>query len=139
MIDGGELVMPKIPSALLLLVLATISYLEAEDKPTSLTDARSAVETNLRTPEGKAYDQQLEMDFVQNHLAAVHQCRQNVGSDRQSFWFLLRLDKDGTAKEVLLYPETKLGTCSRLALLKDKFPLPPKAAYWASIYLKPSR
>jgi hypothetical protein len=45
-------------------------YLEAEDKPTSLTEARATVETNLRTPEGKAYDQQLETEFVQNHLAA---------------------------------------------------------------------
>lgn len=139
MIDGGELVMPKMPFALLLLVWATSSYLEAEDKPSSLTDARAAVETNLRTPEGKAYDQHLEKEFVQNHLVAVRQCRQNAGSDRPSFWFLLRLDQDGTVQEVLLYPETKLGTCSRLALLKDKFPPPPKAPYWVSVYLKLAR
>lgn len=108
----------------------------AEDKPTSLSDARAAVEANLRTAEGKAYDEQLGTEFVGKHLGPLRQCKRTAGDDLRSFWILLKLDKDGAAKEVLLYPETKMGTCSREALLKDRFPAPPRPAYWVSVYMK---
>jgi hypothetical protein len=108
----------------------------AEDKPTTLSDARAAVETNLRTPEGKAYDEQLGTEFVQKHLGSVRQCKQSAGDDLRSFWILIKLDKDGTVKEVLLYPSTKVGTCARESLLKDKFSSPPRPAYWVSVYMK---
>jgi hypothetical protein len=67
----------------------------------------------LPPPEGKAYDEQPGTEFVQKHLAPLRQCKQNAGDDLRSFWILLKLDKDGTVKEVLLYPATKLGTCAR--------------------------
>jgi len=108
----------------------------AEDKPTSLTEARASVEANLRTPEGKAYDQQLGAEFVQKHLGAVRQCKQTGADDLRSFWILLKLNKDGTVKEILLYPATKVGTCAREALLKDNFSPPPQPEHWVSIYLK---
>ncbi len=109
---------------------------QAEDKPTSLSDARAAVEANLRTPEGKKYDEQMGAEFVQKHLGPLRQCKQTAGDDLRSFWILLKLDKDGTAKEVLLYPETKLGTCARGALLKETFSPPPRPAYWISVYMQ---
>jgi hypothetical protein len=121
--------------ALLLSVMWTQSVV-AEDKPTSLSDARAAVEANLRTPEGKAYDEQLGTEFVQKHLGPVRQCKQSAGDDLRSFWILIKLDKDGTVKEVLLYPSTKVATCEREALLKDKFASPPRPAYWVSVYMK---
>lgn len=108
----------------------------AQDKPTSLSDAQAAVEANLRTPEGKAYDEKLGTEFVQSHFGAIRQCKQNAGDDLRNFWILLRLEKDGTVKEVLLYPATKVGTCAREALLKDKFTSPPRPAYWISVYMK---
>jgi hypothetical protein len=121
----------------LFLSLMWASSALATDKPPSLSDAQAAIEANLRTPEGKAYDEQLGTEFVQKHLDPVRQCKQNAGGDLRSFWFLLKLDKDGTVKEVLLYPETKLGDCSRDALLKDRFASqPPRSAYWVSVYLK---
>jgi hypothetical protein len=107
----------------------------AENKPTSLSDARVAVDANLRTPEGKKFDEQMGTEFVQKHLGPLRQCKQNAGGDLRSFWILLKLDKDGAAKELLLYPETKLGTCAREALLKDKFLPPPQPAYWISVYM----
>jgi hypothetical protein len=87
----------------------------ADDKPTSLSDARAAVEANLRTPEGKAYDERLSKEFMDKHLPTMRQCKQNAGNDLESFWMLMKLDKDGAVKEVLLYPTTKLGTCARNA------------------------
>jgi hypothetical protein len=111
----------------------------AEDKPTILSDAQAAVEANLRTPEGKAYDEKLGTEFVQSHLGAIRQCKQSAGDDLRSFWILLKLEKDGAVKEVLLYPATKLGTCAREALLKDRFTPPPRPAYWISVYMKMGR
>jgi hypothetical protein len=123
-------------AAAFLVSLMWTQWAVAEDKPTSLSDARAAVEANLRTPEGKAYDEQLGTEFVQKHLGALRQCKQSAGDDLRSFWILLKLDKDGTVKEVLLYPATKLGTCAREALLKDRFSSPPRPAYWVGVYMK---
>ena len=120
----------------LLLAACAVLVTVAEDKPTSLADARDAVEANLKTPEGKAYDEQLGNDFLQKHLGEVRQCKPSAEGDMRSFWILLKLEKDGTAKEILLYPETKLGACARGSLLKDRFPSPPRGSYWASIYFK---
>lgn len=119
--------------AVLLLRMGTLVF--AEDKPTSLSDARAAVEANLRTPQGKTFDEKLGTEFAASHLGPLRQCKQTAGDDLRSFWILLKLDKEGTVKEVLLYPETKLGTCARPALLKDKFQAPPRPAYWVSVYL----
>lgn len=124
--------------AFLLMTIATLPGV-AEDKPTSLSDARAAVEANLRTPEGKAFDEQLGTEFVQKHLGPFRQCKQSSGGDLKSFWMLLKLEKDGTVKEVLLYPETKISLCAREPLLKDRFPSPPRAAYWVSVYMKLSQ
>lgn len=107
----------------------------ADDKPTSLSDAQAAVEANLRTPQGKAYDEQLGTEFPPKYTGTVHQCKQTSG-DSASFWILMKLSQDGAVKEVLLYPSTKLGVCAREALLKGKFSPPPRTAYWVSIYLK---
>ena len=107
----------------------------AADKATSLSDARDAVERNLRTPAGNAYDEQLGTEFVQKHLGPLRQCKQTAGKDLRSFWILLRLEKDGTVKEVLLSPETPLGTCAQQELLKDKFVPPPSPGYWVSMYM----
>jgi len=119
-----------------LLLFLGIQIVAAQDKPTSLSDARSAVENNLRTPEGKTFDEQMGNEFVSKHLGPVRQCKQTGGDDLRSFWILLKLNRDGVPTEILLYPETRLGTCAREALLKDKFLPPPRPGYWVSVYLK---
>jgi hypothetical protein len=108
----------------------------SEDKNTSLADARGPVESNLSTPEGKAFDQQMEIEFVTKHLGPLRQCKQTASDDLRSFWILLKLNKDGTASGILLYPETKLATCARAALFRDTFLPPPRPAYWVSVYMK---
>jgi len=108
----------------------------ANDKPTSLADAQAAVEANLKTPQGKAYDVRLGKEFMEKHLATMRRCRESAGSDLESFWILMELDKDGAVKEVLLHPTTKMGTCARETLLKSAFSPPPKPAYWVSVFMK---
>lgn len=108
----------------------------ADDKPTSLADARNAVEANLRTPEGKAYDEKLGKEFMEKHFSTMKQCKPSDGKGLDSFWILMKLDKDGAVKEVLLHPETKMGTCARETLLKGTFSPPPRPGYWVSVYMK---
>ncbi len=126
-----------------LLAVVVLSFLfgplvtyDAREKPTSLSEARNAVEANLKTPEGKAYDAQLGKEFQQKYLGTLRECKKTANGDFSSFWILMKLDKDGTVKEVLLSPATKLGSCAREALLKGTFGPPPRAAYWVSIYLQ---
>src|SRR5215472_2522756 len=109
----------------------------AQDQPTSLRDARSAVEANMSTAAGRTYDEQFGSEFAQKHLGPLRQCKQTGGSDLTSFWMLFRLDKDGSVREMLLYPETKLGSCARKSLVKDRFAtVPPRTDYWVSVYMK---
>jgi hypothetical protein len=49
---------------------------------------------------------------------------------------LMKLDRDGAVKELLLHPTTKLGTCARETLLKSTFSPPPRPMYWVSVYMK---
>jgi hypothetical protein len=81
----------------------------AQDKPTGLKDAQAAIEANMSTAAGKTYDEQFGTEFGQKHLGPLRQCKQSDGSDLTSFWMLFKLDKDGSVREMLLYPETKLG------------------------------
>ena len=108
----------------------------ADDKPTTLSDARASVDANLRSPEGKAYNQQLGKEFPQKYLDTMKQCKQSAGNDLADFWMLIKLDKSGAVKEVLLYPATKMAACARETLLKGSFSPPPRSAYWVSIYTK---
>ena len=130
------MILNTISNVLLGLTVIVTAALRADDKPTSLTDARAAVEANLKTPEGKAYDEKLGKEFMEKHLATMKQCKQRAGNDLESFWILMRVDKDGAVKEVLLHPTTKLGTCARETLLKSSFSPPPKPGYWVSVYMK---
>jgi hypothetical protein len=110
----------------------------ADDKPTSVSDAREAIEANMRTREGKAYDEQMGKEFAQKYLDTMKHCKESAGNDLGSFWMLLKLDKDGVVKEVLLYPATKMGSCARETLLKGTFSAPPRPAYWVGLYMKMS-
>lgn len=126
---------------LLVLFVALIAgqRILANDNPTSLADARAAVEANLKTDTGKAYDAQLGKEFMAKQLATMKRCKQSAGKDLESFWILMKLDKDGAVKEVLLHPTTKMGTCAREELLRSAFSPPPKPAYWVSVFMKLNR
>ena len=94
------------------LFMLDAQVMSAQDKQTSLDDARAAVEANTSTAAGKAYDEQFGAEFGQKHLGPLRQCKQSSGGDLTSFWMLFKLDKDGSVREMLLYPETTLGSCA---------------------------
>jgi hypothetical protein len=120
-----------------ILLSSLITLSAAQEKPTSLTDARAAIEANMSTAPGKAYDEQFGTELLQKHMGPLKQCKQSAGGDLTSFWMLFKLDKEGNVREMLLSPETKLGVCASESLGKDKFAAtPPRAGYWVSVYLK---
>ena len=116
----------------LLLVGTALAF--PDDKPTSLSDAQAAIDANMRTAEGKAYDEQMGNDLMQKYLDSLRQCKRTAGGSQESFWILIKLDKDGSAKEVLLHPATKVGSCDREALSKAKLVPPPRSDYWSAFF-----
>ena len=122
------------PVLALLLCAMGAWLVAADEKPTSLTEAGAAVAANQRTPEGKAYGAQLVKEFAGKGI--LRKCSEAAGSDSDSFWILLKLDKDGVVKEVLLDPTTKLGACMRTKLLNDRFSRPPRPEYWVGVNVK---
>jgi hypothetical protein len=75
----------------------------------------------------------LGKEFPQKYLDTMKRCKQSAGNDLADFWMLIKLDKSGAVKEVLLSPATKMAVCAREALLKGSFSPPPRPAYWVSI------
>ncbi len=121
------------------LLFAGRSYggaIRAADGATSVGDARKQIETNMATPEGKAYDDKIGAEFMQKHVATLRSCKKSAGGEIKNFWLLMKLDGNGKVLEILLYPESKLGACTRETLLTANFSPPPHAAYWVGIYLK---
>jgi len=51
----------------------------------------------------------------------MKQCKPSAGNDLESFWILMKLDKHGAVKEVLLHRASKMDTCARERLLKSAF------------------
>lgn len=64
---------------LILLLIFAATQLVAADKPTSLSDARNAVEANMRSSEGKRFDEQFGADFINKHLGPFHDCKAAAG------------------------------------------------------------
>lgn len=120
--------------AFLFIVIAAVPSLAG--KSTSLSDARSAIEANLKTPEGRVFEDRMSKEFIAKHMDPLRQCKASSGGDMTNFWILFNLDKDGAVEEILLHPETKLGTCARDAYLKDKLLPPPHPDYWFGVFLQ---
>jgi len=124
----------KLVTLFFILVAAAPSF--AGGKSTSLSEAKSAIEANLKTPEGKSFEDRMGKEFIAKHMDPLRQCKASSGGDMTNFWILFRLDRDGAVEEILLHPETKLGTCARDAYMKDKLLSPPHPEYWFGVYLQ---
>ncbi len=121
---------------LAILFVALLGRLSAAEKPTSLSDVQAAIDANLKTQEGKSFDERLGSDFVEKHMGPLRACKQAAGGDWTSFWILMKLAKDGSPEEVLFHPTTKLATCAHDGLMKEKFLAPPRPDYWVGVYFK---
>ena len=126
-------------AAFAIVLALLLGNLTGTDTPTSLSEAQHAIDANLKTSEGKTFDDRMGTDFVQKHMESLRGCKQAAAGDFRSFWILLKLNSDGSAKELLFYPDTKINACAHGGLLKEKFLAPPRPDYWVGIYFKISR
>lgn len=133
---GSRIVHLSLAAVALVLCALHPMAASAQQQRTNVSDARAAIDANLRTPQGKAYDAQIGADFMQKHFGDIARCKAAAAGEARSFWILLRIGTEGTANEILLYPETKFGACARDALVHGKFPPPPRPDYWVGVYMK---
>jgi hypothetical protein len=115
------------------------AMINAEDKPTSLAAAATAVEANMKTPEGQAYDALISKELAKKYPPIMKACKEKAEGEIRGFDVLVRIEKDGTVKEVLLYPPTKISQCLRETMLKDRFSPPPKPDHWVDIHIDVKR
>jgi len=122
-------------SAIAWLLVFNCATIVADEKPTPIATAVAAVEANMKTSEGKAYDAQVGKELVKKYPPVMKACKEKANGEARSFDMLVRVEKDGAVGEVLLYPSTKVGQCLRETMLKDAFSPPPTPAHWVDIRL----
>jgi hypothetical protein len=119
--------------ASLLLFVALSNSLLAVDKQ-ALTAANAAVEANLKTPEGKKYEQQLGTELPTKYVPALRQCKQSVGNS-SGFDMFLKLNADGKVQQALIYPENAFTTCARNGASNLQLSAPPHGDYWINVHM----
>jgi hypothetical protein len=129
-------ILSRVSMAMILwLLVFSRAIISADDKPTPIATAAAAVEANMKTPDGKAYDTQVGRDLAKKYPPVMKLCKEKAEGDTRSFDLLVNVDMDGAVKEVLLHPQTKISQCLRENMLKDRFSPPPKPAYWVDIHI----
>ena len=103
---------------------------------TSLTEAQAAIEANLKTGQGKAFEEAAGTALFEKNRDALRNCKQGAGPNPESFWMLVKLDSAGVVRELLLHPATPMGACARTALIGAATKAPPHDSYWIGIYLR---
>jgi hypothetical protein len=121
------------------LLLFTHATIEAQDKPTPIATAAASVEANMKTSEGKAYDAEIGGELAKKYPPVMKACKEKADGDARSFDMLVRLEKSGAVKEVLLHPPTKVSECLRETMLKGTVPPPPTPSHWVDIHIDVKR
>ena len=87
---------------------------------------------NLATTAGRAYDHRLSDYFNHSNSSIMSKCFQEIADrDKRAFEMVFILSKNGTVQDILIWPETNIGTCFRNKLRDKSFPIPPKDGYHA--------
>ncbi len=102
--------------------------------PTKYDRAMAAVQANMATLEGKAYDEAFGKALNSTLPQLVDSCQSNYyGAHPPSFSILLKLDAAGAPRDSTIWPDFPLSRCIRDGLIVEKYPKPPSAGYWAQI------
>ncbi|MBA3912654.1 MAG: hypothetical protein H0X25_02070 [Acidobacteriales bacterium] len=126
--------MHRTVAAAFLILAVTVPLSFAADKQ-QFSAAIAAVDANLKTPEGKKYEEQMNTEFPQKFLPAFRQCKQSAGSSSGLDMFL-KLSAGGKVQEALIHPENPFTTCARAAVAGGQLSAPPHDDYWINIHLQ---
>ncbi len=118
----------------LALAFAAAGGTASDPKPTRFDDALEQVRASVRTPKGRRYDSQVGRQFAQDYQAAMIRCTTSVeDQDLVPFQLLFQVARDGSVKQILVSPETKVAVCLEKQVAAGKFPKPPKRLYWVHV------
>src|ERR1700684_3215071 len=117
--DGPRSTMAKFISGMLLLfVMGALDLNGSAADKKQMSDAIAAVDANLKTPAGKAYDEHLSKEFPERYISSLKQCKQGLpsGASIDSFDMFLKLDAAGKVQDGFVHPETQFAVCVRTVL-----------------------
>jgi hypothetical protein len=107
------------------------------ENPTDIAIARSAAQKNMKTSEGQAYYRQLRDQFSDKYRQTKARCSTNREvTQLVNFDVYIRLQQNGSVDEVLLSPKSKVASCIREKLVKDRFTPPPQPRYWVHLDMR---
>ena len=96
--------------------------------------AKAAIiaKANLATPAGRSYEEALAAHFQKHNTEALMQCvNATAEPDASPFEMVFELSGTGTARGILVWPETNIARCFKVRLSEELFPVPPTDGYLA--------
>jgi hypothetical protein len=98
--------------------------------------ATRAVEQNMKSEAGKAYDQTFGEEFARQNASSMQRCTQDAAAeDLASFDILTRVSVNGRPENVLVEPKTTVARCVQRAVRRQRFPKPPAPHYWVRVHM----
>jgi len=113
------------------------SYKVLAAAPAEIRTLRAATDTNMSTPEGGQYFQQISTEFKQKQRWNFMDCAKPMGQELGgNFDLFLKFAPDGTLQEIKAWPQTKFSACI-IPKVSGSFTPPPRPEYWVkfSMYL----
>jgi len=125
----------------LAIALSLLAPLASAAEPAAGPDADFAAalgeaEANVKTPEGKRYDETFGSSFAQKERPVLVKCTKGLGeSDLAGFDLVARVSDTGKLETVLVHPPTKVAECLRKGMATHGYPGPPRAHYWVHVQM----
>jgi len=119
------------------LAIVVAAFTCRAENPSDIIIARTAAQKNMRSSEGQAYYRQLREQFTEKYRRTKARCSTNREvTELVNFDVYIRMKQNGTVDEVLLSPKTKVASCIREKLVKDRFAPPPQPRYWVHLDMR---
>jgi hypothetical protein len=99
--------------------------------------AMKLVASNLMTPEGRNYSDQVAKAFAHDYSFTVQQCVFVTGNQTYvPFEMAIQIGKTGAVENVYPSLDSGMSECMAEKLQKGNFPVPPQPSYWSTVSLK---
>lgn len=93
--------------------------------------------SNLMTPEGRNYSDQVAKAFEHDYSFTVQQCVFVTGdSTYVPFKMVIQIGKTGAVEKIYPSLDSGMSQCMAEKLQNGNFPVPPQASYWSTVSLK---
>jgi hypothetical protein len=101
-----------------------------------IEDAMKIADTNLLSPQGRNYSDQLASAFAHDYLFVAQQCAFSAGDPNYfPFRLVIQLGKSGKVEKVYPSLMSTVSECMAEKVQQAVFPAPPQGSYWATLSL----